>query len=128
MNPQNPYGVIQGMGQAGQTPQYSAIGTFNTNQQTWTYPSGLLGNFTNACYSQGGYGEGHQGYHGYPSAPHPPYQNPDPNVRPDPYWDNSGTPFVFWRGPRQTLKAWMSSEQWTREEDGMALKHERSFA
>jgi hypothetical protein len=99
MNPQNPYGVIQGMGQTGQT-QYRAIGTFNTNQQAWTYPSGLLGNFTNACYSQGGYGEGHQGYQGYPSAPHPPYQNPDPNVHPDPYWDDSGTPLVFWRGPR----------------------------
>jgi hypothetical protein len=98
MNPQNPYGVIQGMGQAGQTPQYSAIGTFNTNQQAWTYPSGLLGNFTNVCYNQGGYGEGPQGYHGYHSPPHSPYQNPDPNVRPDPYRDNSGTPFVLWRG------------------------------
>jgi hypothetical protein len=83
------------MGQAGE-PYYSAHGRFDGNH--WVYPESRGINFNGTAYLQGGYGFGGHGPHGYPSAPHPPYENPDPNVRPDPYWHNSGTPFVFYRG------------------------------
>jgi hypothetical protein len=72
MNPYNPYGVIRGMGNAGQTPQYAGIGRsdYKYNLQEWHYSVHDRGNadFGAVSYVQGGYGGTLTNPQGYQSA------------------------------------------------------------
>jgi hypothetical protein len=68
----NPFGIIQGMGQTGHEPFYSADGRYNARQQAWVSPLGLGINFNNTAYLQGGYADRYRDdprYNLFPPAP-----------------------------------------------------------
>jgi hypothetical protein len=72
MNPHNPFGIIQGMGQVNDEPYYSAHGRFDMNQQAWVSDADRFINFNPTAYLQGGYVKrypGDVGSRGLPPAP-----------------------------------------------------------
>jgi hypothetical protein len=70
MNQYNPFGVILGMGNVYNEPQYSNIGVYDQNRQSWNFPDAYSQtSFHNAAYRAGGYGRAPGArYRGYPPA------------------------------------------------------------
>jgi hypothetical protein len=74
MNGYNPFGVLLGMGNVYNEPQFGHIGVYDANRQTWDFPDTYSRtSFFPAAYTAGGYGRapGALRYRGYPSADQP---------------------------------------------------------
>lgn len=100
-----PYGILYGMGNTGQTPRYRSRGTRDNPQQMWQYPA-TMNNFAPWSYRAGGYATPADRYAGYHAASVPYSAQEIANMRGQLEFGGDNGAFA-WRDSMMSRDDWM---------------------